>query len=307
MNIIIHIGWHKTGTTSIQALLWDNGNNLIRENKTYYPTEGLAGRAHHYMAWAIKGQKKSPWGKLDSIDGKLLAKQAIESAKINNCNKIIYSSEEFCTFTEKDILKLKEILNGEYSNIKIVVYLRRQDLLIESSYNSEVKWWGSRLNLSFQEYVKSKTPFHKYDEVIDLWASAFGLENITVRLYDSTDMPKNDVRLDFCNVAGINPNSLVFENRRINSSLGAKGLATLKILNKFYIPIILHKIIVLLFQRFEKPSKSELFEPEQRIAFMESLNNSNRKLKKFSINPDLLILEKDIAKNKKEKVALKRK
>jgi hypothetical protein len=293
MNIIIHIGWHKTGTTSVQAFLKKNYYQLISENKLYYPSEGLVSYGHHQIAWSLKGDK-SPWGKLSSANENILIEKAIESGKKLGCQNLVFSSEAFCTFSENEIVKLNEILNYESNKVIIVAYVRRQDLLIESSYNMEVKGWGSRMTDGFQQYVKNKTPYILYDSALDSWANVFGLENIKVRIYDTHYMPQNDIRLDFCLVAGIDPSNLIFENKKINNSLGLKSLTLLRILNKFYIPRKLHEMIVSILQKYEKSSKCVLFEQHQRIEFMESLNDSNRKLEKFSINPDLLTLKNNI-------------
>jgi hypothetical protein len=301
MNIIIHIGWHKTGTTSIQAFLKKNCQKLIQENKIYYPTEGLFNNAHHHLAWALSGVDASPWGKLNPINENTLIQQAIESGQKLGCQNLIFSSEKFCTFSEKQIVKLNEILNYANNKIIIVAYIRRQDLLIESSYNMEVKWWGSRMTDGFQQYVKSKTPFIKYDLALDAWATVFGLQNIKVKVYDTDYMPQNDIRLDFCHVTGIDSGNLIFDNKRINNSLGPKSLAFLRILNRLNITRIWHQIIVSILQKFEKSSKCVLFEPQQRIEFMKSLSVSNSRLKKFSINPDLLTLKKDAFLGKREK------
>jgi hypothetical protein len=302
MNIIIHIGWHKTGTTAIQVFLKKNSNKLIHENKLYYPNEGLVGCAHHNIAWALRGIDKSPWGELNVTDGNLLIRQAIESGKKLDCQHLILSSEEFCSFSEQEIVKLNEILSYKNHKIMIVAYVRRQDLLIESSYNMEVKWWGSRMTGGFQQYVKNNTPFVKYDLTLDCWANVFGLENIKVRVYDTDYMPQNDIRLDFCHITGIDASELIFDNKRSNKSLGFNSLAFLRILNRFNIPRKWHEKIVSILQKYDKSSTCVLFEPQQRIEFMEFLNDSNRKLEKFSINPDLLILNKDAVLGNHEKV-----
>lgn len=302
MNIILHIGWHKTGTTSIQEFLKKNSNKLIHENKVYYPDEGLIGCAHHQIAWVLKGQDSSPWGKLDISNDSLLIEKAIESCKKHDCENLIFSSEEFCTFSEKDIIKLHGILKDEINKVTVIIYIRRQDLLIESSYNMEVKWWGRRLSDEFQQYVKNKTPYIKYDVILDKWANVFGLESIKVRLYDTNNMPQNDIRMDFCLATGINPDNLIFDNTRINDSLGPLSLAFLKILNKLAMSREDHEKIVFKLLDRENPSKCVLFDPQERIEFMEHLNASNKKLEKFSINTDLLTVNPDTLMAKNEEI-----
>ena len=299
MNIIVHIGWHKTGTTGIQVFLKNNEKRLIDEHKIYYPTEGLIGCGHHKIAWALRGLENSPWGKINITDETAHILQAIESAKKLHCQSLVFSSEEFCTFSESEIIKLNNMLNVGNNKVTIIAYVRRQDSLIESSYNMEVKWWGSRLTEEFNDYIKNKSPFIKYDIILDSWANVFGLENIKVRVFDTNYMPKNDVRLDFCALTRIEPDNLFFDNKVSNKSLGPKGLAILRKLNRLKIHRKLHEKIVAILQIFEKPSKCVLFDQQQRIEFMEPLNDSNRNLAKFSINPDLLALKVDSDNGKK--------
>jgi hypothetical protein len=54
LHIILHIGPHKTGTTSIQAWLLSNQHELIK-NGIYYPTPEKYGPGHVELAWELVG------------------------------------------------------------------------------------------------------------------------------------------------------------------------------------------------------------------------------------------------------------
>ena len=55
-NLIIHIGEHKTGSTSIQDFLKRNSTALLsRPNiNILYPQSGLFHSAHHLLAYAVQ-------------------------------------------------------------------------------------------------------------------------------------------------------------------------------------------------------------------------------------------------------------
>lgn len=52
MTIYIHIGMHKTGTTSIQKFLHTNFSGQNKE--FYYPNTGIYEYGHHNIPWSLK-------------------------------------------------------------------------------------------------------------------------------------------------------------------------------------------------------------------------------------------------------------
>ncbi|MDX1722556.1 MAG: hypothetical protein R3355_05510 [Pseudomonas sp.] len=293
MNLIIHIGWHKTGTTSIQEFLLNNQAPLQEHSKIYYPNEGLLQCAHHELAWSLQEKKTSPWGDLPLTTPKAIIEAAIANARTHNCENIIFSSEEFCTLSKEQIKLLHTITSNTKSTISIVAYIRRQDLIIESSYNMEVKWWGTRLTEDFLTYVKRKTPYIKYNHTLELWADIFGKDQIKVIPYSPEDFLENDIRLDFCSTANITPRGLHFKKERINDSLAPKTLEFLKTINNIPLPQTTHNKIVTRLFKYDNQNNSPkciLFTEEQRIKFMEELNESNMQLEKFTTNLSPLIL-----------------
>ncbi len=65
MRLILHIGWHKTGSTTIQEALKSN-EGLLTSEGFYYPLEGLIKCAHHNLAWSLNKVKDNPWGERSS-------------------------------------------------------------------------------------------------------------------------------------------------------------------------------------------------------------------------------------------------
>ncbi len=105
-NLIIHIGPHKTGTTSIQKLLCDNAT-CLRTMGIYYPDSPLMGGAHHHVPFLLHGwdlallglEPKAASGfsgippLATDIDRWLSAAQAL------SCHTVIISAEDFSTLT----------------------------------------------------------------------------------------------------------------------------------------------------------------------------------------------------------------
>ena len=131
MEIIIHIGRHKTGTTSIQHFLALNEDLLLNQYGIYYPEIGRDPlmKYHHplFRDWAENKKK---------LDLQLINK-IIENAKRKSASRILLSSEILSrdSITETKWLQLKEAFNEK---ITIIVYLRRQDKYLQSMYAEEI-------------------------------------------------------------------------------------------------------------------------------------------------------------------------
>ena len=286
-KIYIHIGWHKTGTTSVQDFLLKNRKVLREVQRIYYPAEGMLICAHHTIAWAFQNKKTSPWGPIEIPGGG--AEEFIDeiraAADLNRCDTVIISSEEFCTFNNNEIKALYASLVKNKFEAVIVGYIRRQDQIIESAYNMEVKWWGSRLTQSFSEYIKSKNKLIKYTPVLQEWASIFGVTNMVIRPFSHEGLEGGDVRIDFCNAVSIDFANLDLRTERVNDSLATQTLEFLRILNNLAMPKDLNeKIVGRLFEydKFKKLPKCVFFTPDERINFMSMLDQSNAGLIYFN-------------------------
>ena len=132
METIIHIGRHKTGTTSIQHFLALNEDLFLNRYGIYYPEIGRDPlmKYHHplFRDWAENKKK---------LDLQLI-NEVIENAKRKSASRILLSSEILSrdSITETKWIQLKEAFNEK---ITIIVYLRRQDKYLESMYAEEIK------------------------------------------------------------------------------------------------------------------------------------------------------------------------
>ena len=132
MEIIIHIGRHKTGTTSIQHFLALNEDLLLNRYGIYYPEIGRDPlmKYHHplFSDWAANKKNLNLH----------LINKIIENAKKKSASRILLSSEVLSrdSITETKWIQLKEAFNEE---ILIIVYLRRQDKYLQSMYAEEIR------------------------------------------------------------------------------------------------------------------------------------------------------------------------
>jgi hypothetical protein len=294
-KIYVHIGWHKTGSSSIQEFLLTNKHDLIEREKIYYPSEGMLICAHHPIAWAFQDKKSSPWGIVDipQEGPEKFIQEIYDAAELAGCNSVVISSEEFCFLNASQIKQFKSALEKYHFDANIVAYIRRQDNLIESAYNMEVKWWGSRLRMSFQEYVNAHTPYISYTQVLKGWADVFGVESLIVRPFSQEKLVGGDARDDFCEILKINLSQLEKSTARINDSLASQSLEFMRLMNSLMMSReenerILSRLIA--FEISEALPKCVLFSPEERLAFMGRLDATNKEMHEYSDDVDFLFL-----------------
>ncbi|GGF84558.1 hypothetical protein [Alteromonas lipolytica] len=172
MNLYLHIGNHKTGSTAIQSILESN-LEVLREADCLYPETGRVKGAHHGIVRHLKKETESHFS--DFIGHK--ADEDGFNSLVNNLkeecdgyNNIIISSEEFFNYNSLDIERVKKFLSL-FNNTTVITYLRNQLAHIESSYKFSISWMHDKECRSFNEYYKyqTKSSYHRYLPTIEFW------------------------------------------------------------------------------------------------------------------------------------------
>ena len=220
-TLYIHIGMHKTGTTTIQNVLTRNADVLL-SNGVYAPDRLLfEGRdrevkRHHELAWTIMRPRKT-------ADADTVYRAYNDVIAASPHRAVVLSSEEFSKFGERQVSELQSRLHR--CDTKIVVYVRNQVDWVESFANQSIK---SRGEWDVDKLVKEITPQADFYRKIMAWADQFGRENITVRVYDNTP----NIVEDFIDILEVGKDvSLTIENVRTNPSLSAQTLEFKRLMN----------------------------------------------------------------------------
>lgn len=210
-TLFLHIGYHKTGTTSIQNFFWNN-RFAFREEGLLYPELGLSGPTHAQFALSLPGERDKIVMEIASVDcsesgsayekynGPTAHDLYCDLGKVieqTECTRILLSSECFLEWVSPCDIKcyVKDHCNCD---VKIIVYLRRQDLWIQSVFNQVVKDPYLRYagNLAELPQVSCLDYFSTLSE----WADQFGIKNILVRQYEESLKLKNGTISDILDV-----------------------------------------------------------------------------------------------------------
>jgi len=177
-GMYIHIGTHKTGTTTIQHALRDASAIAgVQEGWEYLTTPRAAKSLMHAKTYDEDIVKKFS----KELDNKV--------SRTGKSLRVIMSNEGLSGMPTDGYLNssviaamLRDITKD--FDAKIIIYLRRQDDMAESMYIQKIHEGGT---FSFDEFISQLKPglSYNYSRILKDWASCFGKENLIVRSYHS--------------------------------------------------------------------------------------------------------------------------
>ena len=215
-KLYLHIGSHKTGTTSIQHNLAHNTEALAEHGLSYFyesrvPDKNQAPDLHSWLKF-VDGERIAPFGMTVRHPERLVERLLATKGDV------VISAENFSFFFgEQQIRDLYSHLTLVFSEIDVICYVRRQDRHVISHHQEGSKEERRAENQLFGHSglaIPPWTPDHDlyldYDRRLSMWADVFGRESLRVRVFDRARLRDNDVVADFFNqigVPGLHPGS----------------------------------------------------------------------------------------------------
>lgn len=187
--LYLHIGAHRTATTSIQRFMHHNRDPLIARGYLY-----PFGVARHFD---IANRVLS-----HDLPAPDLASDLHERMLKNGTNRVVLSDEDICM--RPDISAFAGL--AEVFDVRIVFTLRRQDLWLESWWSQNIKgqWNPDLAHKDFASFIRDRAQFHwiAYDNYITRLEKTFGRENIILNVFERSEMPDGPAAA-FCKAIGI--------------------------------------------------------------------------------------------------------
>lgn len=188
-KLYIHIGTHKTGSTSIQNVLKKERKHLLKEGIFYL---GRFRDISKPMKDMIEYDEKH----VEEFHKEAVRK--IEESKKTNPAIYVTSNEKWSghdmlaySNAPANARMLWDIFKPFQFDIKIVVYLRQQDKFFESAYSQKVKRGASYSFQEFLDKIEHVKDCH-WDHYLDAYAKYFGEKNIIVQPFDKKYLPEKD-------------------------------------------------------------------------------------------------------------------
>lgn len=223
--IVLHIGTDKTGSTAIQKMLHWNRDKLNGLGWVY-PKSGMMHYDHARLKLALDEEDINPF--------KSLKKELDEST----CENVILSHEGFYTLNADKLRFFSDYLKGlNKGDVRVVLYLRRQDEMIESGMLQQIKTHENIPILGAGEGMPF-LPHLDYSLVISRWQAAFGEGSLTIKPYgkeyfSDANAIYSDFAVDSLELSEEEYKSLKIPSRDPNPSIDATSAHVISFLNQF--------------------------------------------------------------------------
>lgn len=227
----LHVGMHKTGSTSIQESLschHFNSNNsylkAISENHSipFYSIFSEEPADYHI-------HRRGSRNYYDCLAFNYEAITIIDEFINSSSNDVIISGEDISVLPTKSLVKLKSFLSCYFDVIKVVIYIRPPHSYISSHFQEIIKN-GSSGN-KFDNLISGKL-YPNYQGVIGKFDNVFGRSEVMIRLFDKESLIGQDVVIDFVSAIGLQEN---IQSITSNQSLSLEELSVSYIFNNYYI------------------------------------------------------------------------
>lgn len=202
-RLVLHLGMGKTGSSTIQGFLRDNEAQLARDGFVAFGPGQIQPCPHLNL---------QDTGRLEAA----LAELKREIAE-RRATGLIWSLEGFGTrqfvFRRKRLDLLRRELGAD--QIRLVVYLRRQDTfaasaylqwnVVHKSYRGPVQSFDQRFPCVYGE--PDGTPIEdtnlNYAAILRPWVDMFGTGNVVIRPFEREQLVGGDLLRDFIDAAGL--------------------------------------------------------------------------------------------------------
>jgi hypothetical protein len=239
VDCVIHIGPPKTGSTAIQYFL--------KQNCEYLSARGV-------FVPRTRRQEHAEVGLLchDEIDGRLLLRywgvrtaaglvatratiwadleRQFEHAKATNHHTVVLTYEGLAGTSIEGMRRLRCLLDPHFDRFRIVVFLRRPDLTVNSCYKNFAVRGGATSTGAFR--------FKGHGFVLKRWASVFGKAAIHPRIFPDSHLDRVGLMPSFLDAASLHDIDLekcVLPGIR-NRNWDARSIALIERINRHIPP-----------------------------------------------------------------------
>jgi hypothetical protein len=243
----IHIGVPKTATTTIQSFFTMHRDALLQRG-TLYPKSIANSDGHSELHRALSvALEPDSVPSLDNLrkhmEGRNVIASLFEEVARTEAKTVILSAESLASMRRPETLRRALAPHP----VRVLVYLRRQDNFLASFYNQIIK--SGLYTATFEEFLRQHAsdaidvrPFPRslsmcdFERLLNVWADAFGHENVLVGVYEDYDLPVG-ILLDVArkiqiDISGLSPPakdtnpalqpSTLFLKRRVNQFLSSE-------------------------------------------------------------------------------------
>lgn len=236
--VVLHIGPHKTGTTTLQKAFHLNREALAEQGVHY------AGAKSQPMQAAMAAASGASLATVASDAGERAWLRLVGEVRTSQARMRVVSSEFFSDASTERIPSIIEALGGE--RVHVVITLRPLVRIVPSQwqqymqnrpavkYDDALDYEGWLAQVLAEGEAPAVTPSfwrrHRHDELVQRWVDAVGAGRVTVIVVDDSD--RRMLMTTFEGLLGLTPGTLEPPQESANRSLTLPEISMLRSFNR---------------------------------------------------------------------------
>lgn len=279
IKLKLHFGVQRTGSSTIKQRLIAS-DQALKASGFLHPELGVKHR-HTGLAWKLNQKKISINEIMDRIDRE----------KTPNIHTIIVAGEDFALV---DDFRWLSVLKQHY-DVEVAIYLKRQDLWLESWYNQHVKWpWSKKFSGASADYFYDNIgdfSWIDYDKLLSKITKFLPSQKLHIQVLDAAGI--KDSATDFFAFCGI-PEKLIETVLEQNASITMAQIEVLRRVDLAGVGAAARAKIIKALQAVkidEDDGKKTAFTDLQVTNILKRFEQSNKRVAKKYFNRDALFTD----------------
>lgn len=238
LDVVVHIGSGKTGTSTIQRVLRRNADLLAEAGHLYPRTPGVA--RHTKLGLFLRPDdelvRHADWltGEYDVPPATFrtrFRRRLLREIAGSGARRVVFSDEGLFSAGDRTIQRTRRFTHAIGRDVRLVVYLRRQDDHLVSRYQQVVKMGEIAPLTTWMQ--RDWVGTYDYHLRLRSW-QALDPAAFVVRRFERERMVGGSLVSDFLAAADIAlPEDRLTDTEARNESLGAEAIELLRILNLY--------------------------------------------------------------------------
>ncbi len=237
-DVILHLGIGKTGTTTIQHSMRLSRPALAEHGYLYPRTPGPVRHAKFGLFFRSDEELDSmpAWHQLRAQSPERFRRRFRRRlmAEIADAQPdcVVFSDEALYGLSRPSVARLREFVDELGGEVRLVVYVRRQDEHLTSYYQQHVKIGETRRLVEWAADDRAST--YDYARRLARWEESMAPASLVVRRFERRAFAGGSLEADFLDAAGIVGVPPVTVPRA-NESLDAETVELLRIYNIYLV------------------------------------------------------------------------
>jgi hypothetical protein len=230
-QVLLHLGIHKTGSSSIQGTISSPENRAILSRSGIIVPSTLSSNCSGFFISAFSEHpERYHANRREELDRDAISKRvqnqtsrlAMEMQSIHG-STVIFSGEDGCMLQEDGLSKLKRFVTDlvpHVHDVSVLIYTRNPVSYVNSAIQENVK--GNGLTLEEAKTIHIMGTAARYQKLFANLKSVFGESQVSFRSFEEATKIHSDIVVDFLVQLGVDPEDIRMQ--RLNESVSTEAV-----------------------------------------------------------------------------------